>query len=524
MGIDIQRYRPPGPIGANFLQARGPVDIIMGPAGSGKTVASVFKGPLLATRYMPVCKDGWVRVKIACIRTTYRDFARTALASWHEAFPENHPWTVDYSGGQDRPVRHRLQWETLRGSEKVKVDLQLETGAIGDQSIEQFIKGYEISLGWMNECDALDERVAGLFLQRTGRYPPVSQIAESELDRVSKDSEAAFKLMGLTPTPGEVILPRMIWGDMNPPDISNWTLRFTGYAKKAEQLPGYVLHSQPSGLSSQAENRAGKPRSSYEMEAQTMTENDVRRFVHGKPGYATDGKAVYPEFDIDRHRADQVLQPVRGLPIGLGLDAGGSPACGIGQFLPNGQMRMLREICTDPGTGPTRFAQMILEVLLADFPGFPVNEAWADPSAYYGADRQAGELAHMEIVARALNISIMPAPSNEPGLRHDAVRWYLSGMIDGNTPRLLVSNGCEVTTGGFAAHYKLTKQASAGATDRLAVAKNEYSHIQDAWQYLCLGHRTRAGMISDAAQSGRPGKVVPISSRRARSDFDVFSV
>lgn len=524
MGIDLQRYRPPGPVGGRFLMEKGPIDIIMGPAGSGKTVASVFKGPLLATQYMPVCKDGWVRVKIACIRGTYRDFERTALQSWHEAFPEKHDWTVSYSGGQDRPVKHRLQWETLRGGDKVKIDFQLETGAVGDQNIEQFIKGYEISMGWMNECDALDERIAGLFLQRTGRYPPVAQIADAELERVSKDAVAAFKLMGLTPELGETILPRMVWGDMNPPDIGNWTLRFTGYNKKSEALPGYKLHAQPSGLSPAAENRIGKPRSSYEMEAATMTENDVRRFVHGLPGFAMDGKPVYPEFNINVHRADQPLAPVRNLPIGLGLDAGGSPACGIGQFMPNGQMRMLREICCLPGTGPSRFAQMILEVLLADFAGMPVSEAFADPSAYYGADRVAGELSFMETVATALNISILPAPSNEPSIRQEAVKWYLSGMIDGVTPRLLVSSDCEVTVGGFAAHYKLTKQASIGATDKLAVAKNEYSHIHDGWQYLALGHRGRQGVIADAARMGRPANVVAIKSKTARADFDVFNV
>ncbi|WP_245414860.1 hypothetical protein [Aureimonas flava] len=84
--------------------------------------------------------------------------------------------------------------------------------------------------------------------------------------------------------------------------------------------------------------------------------------------------------------------------------------------------------------------------------------------------------------------------------------------------------GRETTIGGFEAHYKLTKQASAGATDKLAVAKNKYSHIHDGWQYLALGHRGRAGAITDAAQMGRASKVVPISSRRARADFNVFDV
>jgi len=181
--------------------------------------------------------------------------------------------------------------------------------------------------------------------------------------------------------------------------------------------------------------------------------------------------------------------------------------------MPNGQLRILAEICAMPGTGPARFAEMILEVLLARFAGFAISEAYGDPSAFWGADKQAGELAFMETVARALNINILPAPSNEPAIRQEAVRWYLGRPIDGNTERMLVDPGCELIVGGFAAHYKLTKQASAGATDILAVAKNQYSHPHDGLQYICLGHRGRFGVIEDASRLGRPGNVVGLRSK-----------
>lgn len=507
MGIDIKKYRPPGPVGERFLNSLGPIDLIMGPAGSGKTVASVYKGPKHAAEFFPVCKDGWVRVKVACIRDTYRDFARTALASWYEAFPISHPWTVSHEGGQDRPVKHRLQWEAIRpGVGKIKIDFEMQTGAIGDANVEQFIKGYEITAGWMNECDMMDERVPGLLFQRTGRYPRVEDIAPSELDRVSKAGALSFEKMGLSVEAGEVILPRIVWGDLNPPDIDNWVPRFC----VKERKPGFNLFRQPSGLSPEAENRAGKPRSSYELEAATQPEHIVRRMVHGEFGYALDGKPVYPEFSLNRHVADQSFGPRRGIPLGIGLDAGGSPAAVIVQFLPNGQMLILDEICAQPGTGPARFAEMILEVLLTRYAGFVIGEAYGDPSSFWGADKQAGELAFMETVARALNFNILPAPSNEPAIRHEFVRWYLGRPIDGNTERMLVNPDCHVIVGGFAAHYKLTKQASAGATDVLAVAKNSYSHPHDALQYICLGHRGRFGVIEDASKLGRPDNVVGI--------------
>lgn len=510
--IDFQRYKPPGPVGAAFLNSTGPIDLIMGPAGSGKTVASVYKGPKLAAELFPVCRDGWVRVRLACIRDTYRDFARTALSSWHDAFPKDHPYTVSYEGGQDRPVKHRLKWKAVRpGFGEIKIDFEMITGAVGDANVEQYIKGYEISAGWINECDMIDERVPGLLFQRTGRYPKVVDIAPSELDRATKIGRQTFEKMELSYDPNEVILPRIVWGDLNPPDIDNWVYRFC----VRDEVPGFNLHRQPSGLSSQAENRVGKPRSSYQLEEATQPDHIVRRMVYGEFGYALDGKPVYPEFSLQRHRADEKITPREGVPLALGLDAGGSPACIICQFLPNGQLLILREICAQPGTGPSRFSQMIFDVLINDFPGFTIGEAHGDPSAFWGADRQNNELSFMETVAQALNIIIMPAPSNEPAIRQEAVRWYLGAPIDGNTERMVIDPGNDMIIGGFAAHYKLTKKASAGETDVLAVAKNMYSHPHDALQYVCLGHRGRFGVIEDMAKlPGRPDNVVGMRQRR----------
>lgn len=518
-------YAPPGPVGAAFINSRGPIDIIKGPAGSGKTDASVVKGPKLATEYLPVCNDGWVRMKLACIRDTYRDFARTALDSWYRYFPVDCPWTIEHQGGQDRPIRHNLRWRAMRGASEIVIDLLMETGAIGDANVEQFVKGYQVTAGWLNECDMLDERVPGLMFQRTGRFPAISMIAPSELERVSRDGREQFRLMGLTPPPeGEPVLPRFVWGDMNPPGIDNWSYRYCVAPKT--KMAGYNLFEQPSGLSPEAENRVGKPRSSYELEAVTQPAHLVRRYVHGDWGYALDGVPVYETFSQKRHVADQPLKPLPGLPIALGMDAGGSPAAVIVQFPPSGQMRVLQEVVSRPGTGPSRFAETLLEILLADYRGFPVGEAWSDPSSWYGADREAGELAWVEIVARALNVNIQPAPSNEPALRHDAVRWYLGEPIDANTERMVIDPRCEYLIGGFAAHYKLTKQASAGGTDKLAVVKNEYSHPHDGLQYVALGHRGRQGVIGDVSKLGRAANVVGLRQRQAapasRGDFDIW--
>lgn len=512
-GVDFKQYEPPGPVGAAFIKSKGPIDLIMGPGGSGKTVASVVKGPRLAGAYCAVDKNGWVRVKTLCVRETYRSFAATALASWYNMFPVAHPWTHNHEGGQDRPVKHTLRFQVQRGWDVLNVEYTMETGAIGDNNLEEFFKGYEITLGWGNECDLLPENAMPLMLQRTGRFPPLDELATSEVERLSRDGREMMKLMDLElEDPNEIVLNRIVWGDYNPPDIDNWAVRIP----ITEKQPGYNHFHQPSGLAHDAENRKGKPRSSYQVEAATTKDKQlVRRMVHSLPGYAKDGTPVYEDdFDEQLHKADQTILPVPQLGLTIGMDAGGSPAATIGQFMPDGQNRCLAELATKPGTGPTRFANALLELLMRRFPGIPIIGAWADPSSWYGGDSATGELNWIKTVQGILRFPIMPAPSNEPGIRQEAVRWYLEGRIDGRTQRYQIDPSCRYLIAGFAAHFKLTKQATAGATNSMEVVKNQYSHVHDAEQYRCLGFRGLAAVIGDVAKNSLPANVSSIQQRR----------
>lgn len=535
--INVQRYQPPGPIGAAFIQSKGPIDVIMGPGGSGKTVCSVMKGPMLAAQYMPVCRDGWVRVKTLCVRDTYRSFARTALASWYNAFPEKHEWTFSHEGGQDRPVVHVLRWQAKRGADVVNVEYTMETGAIGDNDLEAFAKGYEISLAWGNEFDLMPENTLPVFFQRCGRFPPVEQIAPSELERVSRDGRQQMRMMGLEVSDTEPVLPRIVWGDMNPPDVDHpaYKTPFGDQGKPGTVVrnatPGWVGYWQPGGLSPQAENRVGKPRSSYELEAATTKDkNLVRRMVHSLPAYAKDGTPVYEDYySAERHKADETITPVRELGLTIGIDAGGSPAATIGQMSPMGQNRLLAEVVAPPGTGPTRFGQMLQAVLMTRFPGFPIIGAWADPSAWYGGDSATGEFHWINTLQLIVRFPIAPAPSNEPGIRQEAVKHYLGLMIDGQTPGYIVDPSCSKMLGGFEAHYKFSKKASASETDKIQVIKNDYSHPHDAEQYRCLGMLGLATLTMKAAEAALPGNVANLHSRRAakpvqadRMDFNLW--
>lgn len=524
--FDIYKYQPPGPVGARFIQHEGPIDLIMGPWGSGKTVACVFKIVAHAGNLFPVCRDGVVHVRCAAIRDTYREMAKTALASWHEFFPKRGPFTAPdkdaYSGGQDRPVKHVLEWDVKRlwpeGWKLTKVRLEMEFGAIGEQNLDSFFKGYEISMGWMNECDLLHEDVPGRFYGRTARYPPRSEVMEWEGDRLGWETD---------PDSGQQVirLPRIILGDYNPPDETNWT--YQRHIEEPEKWQGYHFFQQPSGLSPQAENRRGKSRSQYEEEETAFGGPDnaeARRNVHGQYAAKKRGTVIFGKFNLLKHRAAEDLPIVKELPFYLGMDAGGRPAAVIGQIMPNGQRRVQREVISRPDTvtGPARFAENVNEILLSDYRGMRCGGAWADPSSWYGADKQRGELAWIETVQLALQIPIMPTTSNDLGSRFEAVDWYFAGDIDANTPRVLISPRCKFLLRAYVSQYQLTKHSSAAKTDGLEVEKNEYSHVAEADQYWCFGYRGPTAVKRDAAQMGRPANVVPLRSIKARSDFDVF--
>lgn len=534
LGFDlIRHYRTPGPVASRYIESIGPQDFIRGPWGSGKTVASIFKMVRHSALHFPVCRDGVVHVRWAAVRDTYREMAKTALASWQEAFPKAGPYTASdkdaWSGGQDRPVTHKLEWKVLRpwyakGGQWEKretlIRMEMQFGAIGESNLESFFKGYEISGGWLNECDLIDKAVPGLLYGRTGRYPPEVDMMEWERER-----------LGTTVDPDtgreSIKVPRIICGDFNPPDETNWT-----YEREIEEADkwkeaGYNFFAQPSGLSPQAENRAGKSRAKYEEEERAFggpTAPDAIRNVHGQYAPKAAGTIIFAKFNIVKHRADTALPIVRDLPFGIGMDAGGRPAAVFTQHMPNGQRRVLREVVSKPDevTGPARFAERLMDVILRDFSGMRCGHAFCDPSAFFGADKVSGELAWVETVAKALQIQILPTETNDLGSRFDAIDWYFGSDIDGRTPRMLIDPSCKYLIRAYVSQYQLTKNASKGKTDRLEVEKNEYSHIAEADQYEAYGFRGQLGVRKAAAQLGRAANVVPLSSVTARSDFDLF--
>ncbi len=444
-------FTPPGPVSQAFFEAMDPISVLMGPVGSAKTTTGLWKGIAMAHLW-PETRPGLRQVRFGIVRRLYKDLEKTTMASWNAWFPRD---VGDWRGGRGDPATHDLVFPYANG--RGRIEFRADFLAIGDQRIEEALRGYEPSYCYVDEVDTTAPNTLTWLHQRAGRYPGVN-----------------IK-----------INPKMVWGTCNAPEEDNWIVEdFIDDPK-----PGHVLYRQPSGLSSQAENLHILGANYYHEMAKNQPAFERKRFIENIPGLSRNGEAVYGEFNPDWHVAPRELDPIPGLALIVGMDAGGTPAATCMQVAPNGQRRFLAALTTHEKiagsiTGPTRFGEALAELLARRFRGLRVR-GLADPSAANGADRQAGESSWIEIVGRVAGIPVVPAPgNNDPTIRQEALRLPMLRLIDGRLPGLVV---CPVHARplikALASDYKF---AVAGGKRTTTIVKNWASHLVEGAQYGAL--------------------------------------
>lgn len=488
-GIENLRFfKPPGPKGTAFLRdTTSLVRAILGPVGGGKSSVCVFDLVRNAS-LMPVCRDGTIKFKVAIIGQTYGQLERNLFPTWKRWLPAddgpNGNWTLqDFKGGGGRYASHKIEWHVIReiDGEQRRVTVYFEAlfAAIGDQVVEEFMRGFEPTAFWLYEVDLLPRAVLDQAIFRLGRFPSVADLPE-----------------GVTYRPYVIC-------DLNAPDVDSWF-----YEVFEEEKPaGFELYKQPSGVSPQAENLHNLPPGYYDRQiavfkSRKKGKNLIKRMVHAQYAPSSDGEAVYDEYSDETHLAAAPIVPRKNVPLIIGLDAGVQrPAAVIAQHLPTGQWLILGE-CIPGRSGPTRFVEALKFELaalaaLAQVPHLTVGAMYSDPAGFTGADKEGGELAWAERVGVEMGVPVMPTETNELDPRLSAVRDELTYMIDGDTPAMMISPSCKMIRKGFASHYRYRTER-VGNTERTSdkPEKNDFSHPHDALQYALLGKKGRAAVVN----------------------------
>lgn len=459
-GINLT-WLPPGPVAAKFMASTAQIEIINGPIGSGKTTAALMKCVFLGQAQAPAIgqtisrQGGGVgpvrRFKLCVVRDTYRQLWKTTIPSWHKRVPRT---VGTWDGASNGPATHRILFALRDGS---TLDFQVDFVAIGDNSAEDVLRGYEVTAFYLNELDLLARDVFEYAQSRTGRFPDMSEGG---------------------PTWHGLIC------DCNAPELSSWVFEDIFDKTPAELTAiGIELFRQPSGLSVDAENLPNLPPGYYA--TQPKADWFQARMVRNVPGYSRAGKPVYTEFNDTLHVRD--VEPARGIPVQIGLDAGLTPAAVLGQQMPNGTWHILDELVTEH-TGPIRFAAGLVRLLKEPrYEGVTVSRCYADPSAAFGADKEGGESTWIELVEQHSGLLVQAAPTNLLIPRLEAVRAPLTRLVDGQ-PGFVLSPRCKMLRKGLNAGYRFKKHVT-GSVERYdeVPEKNADSHPQDAMQYLLSG-------------------------------------
>lgn len=485
--IGVSSYRPGGATLARMHASDALVRLCAGPIGSGKTTAACWEAIFTVMLQTPG-PDGVRRAKVGMLRDTYRNLYGTTLETWFKSFPRE---LGHFVGSDDRPFKHTLSFPAPLLNERGEVtgqwgvcELVVEGRALGANSVEATCRGWELMMAYVDEIDLCPEETIPYLKGRTMR-----------------GGDVRFRRS------------RGVLGTFNKPDLDHYLYRVC----VEEPMDGMDFFDQPSGLlpgmpyrtNPGAENLAMLDPDYYIRSAQGADEWYVTRMLRNMWGASVAGERIYPGFRRERHVSPTELAPRPRSELFLGMDGGGTPAAVImGRDEMTGRRIVYAElVLTDPtdprgrrllyGCGPARFSEALNDLVAWKFPNCRVTRGHCDPAAFYGTDREYGELGFPETVQHKTGIPIMPAPSNEVGVRHDSVKelMHRDNRLDGR-PDLIINPSCRFLIRGYEGDYKWQRRDPKEPSKLLKAQKSDTSHVHDGLQYGCLGDQGRAGVVA----------------------------
>jgi len=450
-----------------FMRSDAPVRLLLGPVGSGKSTVCCFE-VLRRCSEMTKCKDGFRRSRWAVVRNTRDQLKKTTLKTWTQWFPD---------GITGRWKESEMTYYLEVGDVRAEI-LFLPLDTPDDQ---RRLLSLELTGSFINEAREVHPEIITAIRTRIPRYPSKAMLPEGNKTYWSG-----------------IIM------DTNPPSEDSWL-----YEQFETKRPaGWEIFKQPSGLSDEAENKGNLDPTYYEDMMSGATEDFIRVHVHGEYGRSRVGRAVYESsFVKDFHVASEPLQVLEyeSYPVVIGMDFGRTPAAVFGQRTPRGGVNILDALYVE-NIGLERFLEEHVKPLLAR--RFPRNRVLVigDPAGWVKTQLSEESVAD---VFRRQGLVAMRAPTNLPEKRIAAVEKLLSRQIDGKA-LFKVDARCAHLVRGLHGGYKYRRKQD--GSYEASPMKDEYSHDQDALQYLALG--IDSGHVASAVLSqSQRREVVAVSAK-----------
>jgi hypothetical protein len=400
--------------------------------------------------------QGVRKSRMGIIRATNPQLRSTTIKTFEMWIPPSTA-TVVYTA----PINARMQ---QRLSDGTTIDCEFVFLALDVPEDVKKLTSLELTAAYINEVREIEHTHFETLKGRIGRFPQ------------TKRDERGKVIYG--PTRVCIIM------DSNPPKTTHWTFEMFHTGKLPD---GFALFVQPPAviwneetqswdINAEAENLLHLPDGYYLKQLSGATDEYIRVMLAGEPGMSSAGKPVFPSYSERRHVASQILVPIRGLPLIIGLDFGLMPAAAFMQLTGKG-LRILDEM---PASDESLedFVQDYLKPLLASkYPGFQVIGA-GDPA---GRGRSGLDKRTPFDVLSAAGIKAYPAATNNFITRKETVEWFMR-----REEGLLISPNCLTIREGFAGGYIYKKLQNDSGRHAERPDKNPYSHPMDAVQYGAL--------------------------------------
>ena len=493
-------FKPDGEVLRTYMKSDKFVRGIRGPVGSGKSVGSCVELFRRASQQEPSPKDGKRKSRWAVVRNTNPQLKTTTIKTWLDWFPEEvfgkFLWSVPYT--------HNIHLG----------DIEMEVVFLALDRPEDVRKLLSLDLTgvWVNEAREVSKTIIDACTMRAGRYPSM------------KDGGPTwFGVIMDTNAPEDDHWWPIMSGESPPPDYISQEERLT-----LVKPDDWEFFTQPAGMIEEkndegetvdyqlnplAENYSNLPPTYYPRIITGKAKSWIDVYVLNKFGTVEEGKPVYPMFNEGTHIAKETVNLNPDMPVYIGIDFGLTPSAAFGQRSPTGRWYVFRElVATDMGA--LKFAEILRnEISLI----CPHNELkiYGDPAGDHRA--QSNESTPFQMM-RASGINAIPAPSNDPVVRIEAVQNVLNRMVDGHSG-FLIDPCCKTLIKGFRSGYQYRRVGVSGeARYEEKPSKNKYSHPHDALQYMIIGagegrQVLRGNQRGATVSNARPKNYNPLDAR-----------
>ena len=282
-GVEI-RYQPE-PTPALFHASNDFCRGVMGPVGSGKSVACTLEMFIRGATQRPVTISNGKRVRKsrwAAIRNTYPELKTTTIKTFQDWFP---PEIATFRW--DIPITARIHTQLSDGT---WLDCEVIFIAMDRTQDVNKLKSLELTGAWLNEAAELPKAALDMATSRVGRYPG------------KRDGGPSW---------------RGIIMDTNPPDDDHWYYTLAEEEKPQIKMASgevlrYTFWRQPPALLERNDQYIPNPDAEntdnleggydyYYQQIPGKTREWIKVFIMGQYGTIHDGRPVYPEWSDGDH-------------------------------------------------------------------------------------------------------------------------------------------------------------------------------------------------------------------------------